>query len=117
MGRAIALALAAAFGLAGCAAARKPAANSSCKEALPAEPKASPFALRFDQLGYAPGSALWAVLTGAGQPAPGFRIFDAQTGCRIGQGTAGPRLLATTSRAGTPLTVDRVDLSSIRGPG
>src|SRR4051812_39834087 len=107
MSRTIAWLLASTIGLASCAAARKPAASNSCKEALPPEPKASPFALRFDQLGYTPGSSLWAVLTGAGQAAPRFRIYDVQSGCRVGQGTAGPRLLATTSRAGTPLTVDR----------
>jgi endoglucanase len=83
--------------------------------ALPPQPKRSPFALRYDQVGYEPGTA-WAVVLGAGQAAPRYRVVDA-SGCPVLDGVAGPRVLAATSRAGTPLTGDRIELSGLRTPG
>src|SRR5688572_4303051 len=87
-----------------------------CNDALPAEPAQTPFALRFDQVGYAPGTA-WAVLLGSGQAAPRYRLYLVGRDCFVGDGAAGPRVVDTTSRAGSPLTGDRVDLAALREPG
>jgi len=89
----------------------------ACRADLPAEPASTPYALRYDQLGYSTGARLWAVVLGAGQPAPRFRVYDVASRCWVADGTAGPRVVDAQSRAGTPLTGDRVDLSGIPGPG
>jgi hypothetical protein len=72
----------------------------------------SPYRIRADQLGYLPGDAdRFAVVVSAGRPAPHFRIeAHAQV---VREGTAGPRVLDTTSRAGTRLTGDRIDLAGL----
>jgi endoglucanase len=83
---------------------------------LPPASTSSTYQVRFDQVGYVPEGAKWAVVLGAGAPAPAFQILDA-SGAMIGSGTAGPRVLSTTSMAGAPLTGDRIDLSAITTPG
>lgn len=84
---------------------------------LPPEPKASAYAVRYDQLGYLANGEKWAVVLSAGQVAPRYRIVDAESHCVVDEGLAGPRVLAATSRAGTALTGDVVDLSAIVKPG
>jgi endoglucanase len=77
----------------------------------------SAYTLRFDVLGYLPTGDRWAMLMAdAKLPPAKYQIVD-ETGCAITSGTAGPRLIDTTSLAGTPLQGDRVDLSAIPGPG
>jgi hypothetical protein len=118
----MAAALAAAVG-ASCGSDRRgpvssnPDSATHCGDALPPEPAATPFALRFDQVGYEADTPIWGVALGAGQPAPRYRIYDLTSSCWIGSGhsTAGPRLLETTSRAGTPLTGDRITLTGTSG--
>ena len=93
-------------------------------EALVAQ---SSYRIRYDQLGYLPshgspsdaGEAAeerFAVVVSAGLPAPRYRIEDESTHAPLTSGTAGPRVLDVTSRAGTPLTGDRIDLSGLK-PG
>ena len=77
------------------------------------ESAASPYRVRYDQVGYSLDPDRFAVVISSGLPAPHYRIHDATTQCAIAEGTAGPRLLQTTSRAGTPLTGDRIDLSAL----
>jgi len=128
MVRAVLSVLAAAALLIGCKAQVRPPvgaddgsipldAPGACNDALPVEPASTPFALRYDQIGYAWGGRLWAVVVGQGEPAPAFRIYATATRCFVGDGVAGPRVLDARSRAGTALTGDRVDLSAIPGPG
>ncbi len=80
-------------------------------------PSSSPFSLRFDPIGYLPEGAKWAVLVSQSNPPPQYQVVDAKTGATVASGVAGPRVLSTTSRAGTPLTGDRVDLSALTQPG
>jgi endoglucanase len=80
-------------------------------------PRASAYALRYDQLGYLPGREAWAVVVSAGAPPPGYRVVDVASGCTVAAGTAGPRVLDERSRAGTPMTGDLVDLSRVNRPG
>jgi len=87
----------------------------ACHTPLPAEPASTPYVLRFDQLGYQRAGRLWAVVLGAGQAAPHFRLYALASACFVGEGTAGPRVLDVQSRAGTPLTGDRVDLAAAAG--
>jgi hypothetical protein len=76
------------------------------------------YTVRFDQLGYLPEGSRWAVALSAGAGAPSYRVVDLANGnAQVAVGTAGPRVLDTTSLAGTPLTGDRIDLSAISGPG
>lgn len=85
---------------------------------LPPEPKASAYVVRYDQLGYLANGEKWAVVLSAGQVAPRYRIFDAESHCVVGdERLAGPRVLSATSRAGTAITGDVVDLSAIEKPG
>jgi hypothetical protein len=84
---------------------------------LPAEPKASAYTLRYDQLGYLSNGEKWAVVLSAGQVAPRYRIFNAESHCVVDERLAGPRVVSVTSRAGTAMTGDVVDLSAIQKPG
>jgi hypothetical protein len=77
------------------------------------ESAASPYRVRYDQVGYSLDADRFAVVVSPGLSAPRYRIHDATTQCVVAEGTAGPRVLQTTSRAGTPLTADRVDLSAL----
>jgi hypothetical protein len=81
---------------------------------LPRQLVGSAYRLRYDQVGYDSGGARWAVLVSPGLPATGYRVYDVAAQCFVGGGTSGPRVLDTTSRAGTRLTGDRVDLSSMQ---
>jgi endoglucanase len=74
----------------------------------------SPYQVRYDQCGYVPDPDSFAVVVSPGSAAPGYTILDAATQSPIAKGIAGPRVLATTSRVGTPLTGDRIDLGSLR---
>jgi hypothetical protein len=85
--------------------------------ALPMPSAASGYQLRFDQLGYLPSGAKWAVLMSDGKPAPKYQVYRRATGCVVGSGTAGPRVLSATNLAGHTITGDRVDLSGITEPG
>jgi hypothetical protein len=73
----------------------------------------SPYRVRYDQVGYSLDADRFAVVVSSGLSAPHYRIHDATTQCAVTEGTAGPRVLQTTSRAGTPLTGDRIDLSAL----
>jgi hypothetical protein len=77
------------------------------------ESAASPYRVRYDQLGYSLDADRFAVVVSSGLSAPHYRVHDATTQCAVAEGTAGPRVLQTTSRAGTPLTGDRIDLSAL----
>jgi endoglucanase len=89
------------------------AAPSACHTPLPPAPTgASRYVLRFDQLGYARAGKRWAVLLSAGEAAPHVRVYALATECFLSEASAGPRVLDVRSRAGTPLTGDRVDLSA-----
>ena len=100
------------------AAARRRAVTKPdwCGE-LPPEPKASAYVVRYDQLGYLSGGEKWTLVLSAGQVAPRYQIVTSDSHCVIEEGLAGPRLLAETSRAGTPITGDFLDLSAIVKPG
>jgi hypothetical protein len=74
----------------------------------------SPYRVRFDQVGYPSGGERFAVVVASGERAPRYRVIDAATERAVADGTAGPRVLDTTSRAGRPLTGDRIDLSKLR---
>lgn len=76
----------------------------------------SKYRVRYDQVGYAPDAERFAVVLSPGLDAPRYAIHDADNRCVVAEGTAGPRVLKATSRAGTPLTGDRIDLSPLR-PG
>ena len=90
----------------------------SCHDVLPDAPAESPYVLRHDQLGYALAGKPWAVVLGSGQAAPRYRLYALTSECWIGEEVeAGPRVLDATSRAGTPLTGDRVELSALVGAG
>ena len=100
----------------GASAALPPAASdggiaATCK-AL-GESATSPYRIRYDQVGYSPDAERFALVVSPGLSAPHYRIHYATSGCVVAEGTAGPRVLQTTSRAGTPLTADRVDLSGL----
>lgn len=80
------------------------------------ESAASSYRVRYDQVGYSLDADRFAVVVSPGLPAPRYRILDATTGCPVSpaaEDTAGPRVLQATSRAGTPLTGDRIDLSGL----
>jgi endoglucanase len=70
------------------------------------------YEVRYDQCGYPPDTERFAVVLSQGMAPPGYRIYDA-TQRVIARGTAGPRLLKTTSRAGKPLTGDRIELAAL----
>ena len=74
----------------------------------------SSYKVRYDQVGYSLEPDRFAVVVSPGLPAPRYRIHDATTHCPVSEGTAGPRVLDATSRAETPLTGDRIDLSALR---
>jgi hypothetical protein len=80
----------------------------------------SAYRVRYDQVGYSLDADRFAVVVSPGLAAPRYRILDASTHCPVSapggalaEGTAGPRVLRATSRAGTPLTGDRVELSAL----
>jgi hypothetical protein len=91
------------------------------------ESAASKYRIRYDQLGYTldgrspalpepgrnEGTDRFAVVMSSGAPAPHYKVRDATTQCVVAEGTAGPRVLQANSRAGTPLTGDRIDLSKL----
>ena len=77
------------------------------------ESAASPYRVRYDQVGYSLDADRFAIVLSSGLSAPHYRIHDATTQCPVEEGTAGPRVLQATSRAGTPLTGDRIDLSAL----
>jgi hypothetical protein len=85
--------------------------------ATPAAPAATARVVRFDMVGYVPEGAKWAVVLGPAGSAPSFEIVDAATKTHVASGTAGPRVLDTTSLAGVALVGDRIDLSGITKPG
>jgi endoglucanase len=75
---------------------------------------ASPYRVRYDQVGYAAEDAeRFGVVMSAGLPAPHYRIVDASTERVVAEGTAGPRSLAATSLAGGPLTGDRLEFGAL----
>jgi len=76
----------------------------------------SAYRIRYDQLGYRPDTERYAVVVSSGKPAAHYRLVDASTKGDVGAGVAGPRTLLATSRAGTPLTGDRIDFASL-SPG
>jgi hypothetical protein len=114
--RRLVFALHALFALAaGCAGGRSRATD-------PAAAGGASYFVRADQLGYLPGDGdRFAVVVSAGRPAPHYRIYREQANDRppaaaetpVAEGTAGPRVLDTTSRAGTRLSGDRIDLSHL----
>jgi endoglucanase len=73
----------------------------------------STYQVRYDQCGYSPAPESFAVVVSTGAPSPGYTILDSVTQRQVAKGVAGPRVLATTSRAGTPLTGDRIDLGAL----
>jgi hypothetical protein len=90
------------------------AAGCSKPAGAPASSTGSAYQVRYDQVGYPAGAGeRFAVALSQGNPAPHYRIVDAGTQRTVGEGTAGPRVLAATSRAGTPLAGDRIDLASL----
>jgi endoglucanase len=74
----------------------------------------SPYQVRYDQCGYLRDPESFAVVVSTVSAATGYSILDFSTHQPVAKGLAGPRLLATTSRAGTPLTADRIDLGSLK---
>lgn len=83
---------------------------------LPAAPASTPYAIRYDQLGYLTASDMSLVVMGSGQAAPRFQVIDAVTGCLAQEGRSGPRVLDTVARAGNRLTADRIDVDPARLP-
>jgi endoglucanase len=79
------------------------------------QPARSDDQVRYDQLGYRSDPELerYAVVLSSGGRPPHFRIVEASTQRVVGEGAAGPRLLQATSRAGTPLMGDRIDLAKL----
>jgi hypothetical protein len=87
-----------------------------CAALPPLAPSAS-YVLRYDQVGYLTKGTKWAIVLSHGKSAPSYSILDA-TGCVVGTpGKASPRVVDTTSRAGSKITGDRIDLSAITAPG
>ena len=84
--------------------------------ALPPPPASTPYAVRYDQLGYLTAADVSLVVMGAGEVAPRFRVVDATTGCTTFEGRSGPRVLDTVSRASNRLTGDRVDVDPAKLP-
>src|SRR5579871_2124047 len=73
----------------------------------PLQAASTPYQVRYDQVGYPAGAGeRFAVVLSQGKPAPHYRVVDAGTQATVGEGTAAPRVLSTTSRAGTPLAAD-----------
>ncbi|HEX7152989.1 MAG TPA: glycoside hydrolase family 9 protein [Thermoanaerobaculia bacterium] len=97
------------------AQSRRRAAVHPCP-ALPVAPASSPYAVRFDQLGYAPDGERYAVVVSDGKAAPRYRIVDAESRCDVTSGVAGPRVVNAIARTGDRLTADRLELGSL-GPG
>ncbi len=92
------------------------AAASAASDTSSASAGKPSYFVRADQLGYLPGDTdRFAVVVSAGLPAPHYRIVPRQPEGAVPsrEGTAGPRVLDTTSRAGTRLTGDRIDLSGL----
>src|SRR5438046_1559387 len=92
----------------------------AARSSLPGRPqgrsrryRCGPSRMRLDQVGYPVSGGRFAVVVSPGRPAPRYRIVDAATGRDVAGGSAGPRVLDATSRAGTPLTGDRIDLSKL----
>jgi endoglucanase len=104
---------------AGCSrpSGKAPVGLESPAGAAAAEPAAthSSYQVRYDQVGYLPDPELepYAIVVSSGGPAAHYRIVEASTKRVLNDGVAGPRLLHTTSRAGTPLTGDRIDLGRL----
>ena len=85
---------------------------------LPPATAGGAFVVRFDALGYAPAEdAAWAVVLGHGEAAPTFAVYDAATGCEVGRGIAGPRVLDEATLVGRRLSGDRLALRGARAPG
>jgi endoglucanase len=78
-------------------------------------PRRSVYEVRYDQLGYPPDRQMerYGVVLSSGGPAAHYRIVEASTTRVVAEGVAGPRLLQVISRAGTPLTGDRLDLGEL----
>lgn len=84
---------------------------------LPPSGPANGFVLRYDQLGYLTKGVNWAMLLSHGKAPPTYQIVD-DKGCNVGDpGKAGQRAVDVTSRAGSKITGDRIDLSAIKKPG
>ena len=73
------------------------------------------YQVRYDQLGYLPDPEpeRYAVVLSSGGPAVHYHIEEASTKRVLDDGVAGPRLLHATSRAGTPIVGDRIDLGKL----
>ena len=71
----------------------------------------SAYRVRYDQLGYPLEGERFAVVLSPGSPAPRYQIEDATTRSPVLAGRAGPRVIDVSSRAGSPLTGDRIDLT------
>ena len=85
--------------------------------ALPPTGPANGYVLRYDQLGYLTQGTNWAMLLSHGKPAPSYQLVD-DKGCNVGASTkASPRAVDVTSRAGSKITGDRIDLSPIKSKG
>jgi hypothetical protein len=95
------------------------ASGAACHPHEPAGHPAAPaqrgaYRVRYDQVGYPPrGSERFAVVLSQGKPAPHYRVFDEAAQRFVADGTAGPRVWSTTSRAGTPIAGDRIDISAL----
>ena len=85
---------------------------NAARSAATANGATARYEIRYDQCGYSPDGERFALVLSRGMPAPGYSIYDSMQGL-VAKGKAGPRVLATTSRAGTPLTGDRVDLQTL----
>jgi endoglucanase len=94
------------------AQSRRRAATHPCP-ALPDLPSTERYAVRFDQLGYVPGTTRYAIVVSNGRSAPRYRIVDAETRCDVTSGIAGPRVVDEIARTGDRLTGERLDLSSL----
>lgn len=97
------------------ASPRRRASQQPCPP-LPAAPASTPYAVRYDQLGYLTASDVPMVVMGSGEAAPRFRVVDAVTGCTTFEGRSGPRVLDTVARAGNRLTGDRIDVDPAKVP-
>lgn len=71
------------------------------------------YVLRYDQLGYLPDRERNGVVLSVGRPPAHYRIVDASTQRLVAEGTAAPRIVDATSRVGTRITGDRLDLQGL----
>ena len=91
--------------------AESPSSKSDARTPGPAS--GSAYRVRYDQLGYRADGERYAIVVSSGNPPPHYRLVDAATQSDVREGIAGPRTLVAVSRAGTPLTGDRIDFASL----